>query len=90
MTLPTFHHSTNDPDRLETGVLHLGFGAFHRAHQAEYFDRYMERTGDHRWGISAINLRAEDSASFAAAAGCEGYVLRRLSADGAIDDRLIR
>ena len=90
MTLPTFHHSTNDPDRLETGVLHLGFGAFHRAHQAEYFDRYMERTGEHRWGITAINLRAADSASFAAAAGCEGYVLRRLSADGAIDDRLIR
>ncbi len=90
MKSSTYHLSTNDPARLDTGVLHLGFGAFHRAHQAEYFDRHMERTGDDRWGITAINLREEDSASFAAAARCDGYFLRRLSADGSINDRMIR
>jgi D-arabinitol 4-dehydrogenase len=41
----------------QIGVLHLGFGAFHRAHQAVYFDDYMDRSGDTRWGIAAVNLR---------------------------------
>lgn len=85
-----FHKSTNDTLTLETGVLHLGFGAFHRAHQAEYFDRHIERTGDTRWGITPINLRAADQAAFAQAAQQDGYILRRLNNAGEIDDRLIR
>lgn len=85
----TFHKSTNDTMTLDTGVLHLGFGAFHRAHQAEYFDRHIERTGDTRWGITAINLREADQAAFNAAAQSDGYVLRRLNNAGHIDDRLI-
>ena len=28
------------------GVVHIGYGAFHRAHQAVYFDRYMEISQD--------------------------------------------
>ena len=56
----SFHKSKNNSMTLDTGVLHLGFGAFHRAHQAEYFDRHIERTGDTRWGITAVNLRAAD------------------------------
>jgi fructuronate reductase len=38
------------------GVVHLGPGAFHRAHQACYFDDALER--DSRWGISAISLKS--------------------------------
>ena len=40
-------------------VLHIGYGVFHRAHQAMYVDDYMEKTGDLRWGIVAVNLRNE-------------------------------
>lgn len=40
------------------GVVHLGLGAFHRAHQAVYLERYRERTGDSEWGISSANLRS--------------------------------
>ena len=36
------------------GIVHLGFGAFHRAHQAVYIDDYMQQTGDLRWGIAAV------------------------------------
>lgn len=86
----SFHKSKNESTTLDTGVLHLGFGAFHRAHQAEYFDRHIERTGDTRWGITAVNLRAGDKAAFAQAAKSDGYILRRLSNAGHIEDRLIR
>lgn len=33
------------------GIVHLGWGAFHRAHQAVYTQDAMDRTGDRRWGI---------------------------------------
>ncbi|MCO7244743.1 mannitol dehydrogenase family protein [Halomonas sp. Mc5H-6] len=42
----------------EIGVVHLGLGAFHRAHQAVYLERYRQRTGDTRWGVCSANLRA--------------------------------
>lgn len=48
-----------DKNRCQTGVIHIGYGAFHRAHQAVYIDDYMEKTGDLRWGIVAVNLRNE-------------------------------
>ena len=38
-----------------TGVVHIGYGNFHRAHQAKYIDEYMEKTGDLRWGIVAVD-----------------------------------
>ncbi len=39
------------------GVVHLGIGAFHRAHQAVIFDDVLNR-GDPRWGIVAASLRS--------------------------------
>ena len=43
-------------DRLTTGVVHFGPGAFHRAHQADYVHRLVEH--DPRWGIAAVSLRS--------------------------------
>lgn len=43
----------------QTGIIHVGYGNFHRAHQAVYIDDYIEKTGDLRWGIVAVNLRNE-------------------------------
>ena len=45
------------PAATQIGIVHLGLGAFHRAHQAVYLERYRKRTGDAQWGISAANLR---------------------------------
>lgn len=39
------------------GVVHLGIGAFHRAHQAAFFDDALA-AGDLRWGIVAASLRS--------------------------------
>jgi len=53
------YKTTYDKNECQTGVVHIGYGAFHRAHQAVYIDDYMEKTGDLRWGIVAVNLRNE-------------------------------
>ena len=39
-----------------TGIAHIGPGAFHRAHQADYIDRLIRQ--DSRWGIAAVSLRS--------------------------------
>lgn len=39
-------------------VVHLGLGAFHRAHQAVYLERYRQRSGDAEWGVCSANLRS--------------------------------
>lgn len=46
-------------NNVQTGIVHVGYGNFHRAHQAMYIDEYMEKTGDLRWGIVAVNLMNE-------------------------------
>jgi fructuronate reductase len=39
------------------GVVHLGLGAFHRAHQALVFDTLLQR-GDMRWGVFGVAMRS--------------------------------
>ena len=46
-----------DRAAVKTGVVHLGIGAFHRAHQAAMFDDVLN-AGDLRWGIVAASLRS--------------------------------
>ncbi|GAB3217077.1 mannitol dehydrogenase family protein [Kineococcus gypseus] len=49
-----------EPDRLHTGIVHLGLGAFHRAHQAVHtLDAVLAR-GDDRWGICGVSLRSDE------------------------------
>lgn len=46
-----------DRASLKPGIVHLGFGAFHRAHQAVYTDAALEADfGD--WGIIGVSLRS--------------------------------
>ena len=39
----------------QTGIVNIGYGNFHRAHQTMYIHEYMKETGDLRWGIVAVN-----------------------------------
>jgi len=51
-----------DYDRNQpTGIVHLGIGAFHRAHQAVYFDRLLSQ-GEIGWMIRGASLRSADVA----------------------------
>ena len=49
-----------DRSALTTGIVHLGIGAFHRAHQAVYVDDLLA-AGDSRWGIAGISLRGRET-----------------------------
>lgn len=44
-----------DRTQLQTRIVHLGFGAFHRAHQAVFADRLAEEHQS-QWGYSEIEL----------------------------------
>jgi fructuronate reductase len=43
------------------GIVHIGIGAFHRAHQAVYTDGAMA-AGDRDWGIVGVSLRSDNVA----------------------------
>ena len=75
----------------KTGIVHLGYGAFHRAHQSVYIDDYMEKTGDLNWAITAINLRSSESGAFTKMADAKSnYVLKEIDPDGTLKYRLVR
>ncbi|ONI69854.1 mannitol dehydrogenase [Kribbella sp. ALI-6-A] len=47
-----------DPNELTVGIVHLGLGAFHRAHQAVFTERAAQLTGETRWGITGVSQRS--------------------------------
>jgi len=49
---------TYERQQITPGILHLGVGAFHRAHQAVYADDLLAG-GDMRWGIVGVSLRSD-------------------------------
>jgi fructuronate reductase len=59
-TLPTgLHTPSYDRTSHTPGVVHLGLGAFHRAHQAMVFDQLLA-AGDTRWGIHGVGMTRPD------------------------------
>ena len=48
-----------DPRRVRVGIIHLGLGAFHRAHQAEVVDSVL--AGEPHWGICGVSLKTPTS-----------------------------
>lgn len=46
-----------DRDAVQPGIVHLGLGAFHRAHQAVYTDQAIANSGGD-WGIIGVCMRS--------------------------------
>lgn len=70
---------------LRPGILHLGIGAFHRAHQAVYTDDALAHEfGD--WGIVGASLRSNDIIHALTAQDCLHSVITR---DGSKDSARI-
>jgi fructuronate reductase len=51
------------------GIVHLGIGAFHRAHQAAYVERCLA-AGETGWGIVGVSLRSADTRDALAPQDC--------------------
>lgn len=69
--------------RVTPGIVHLGIGAFHRAHQAAVTDLAMAVSGDLSWGIVGVSLRSPDTRdALAPQHGLYTLALRDAGADG--------
>ena len=73
-------------EECKIGIVHLGVGNFHRAHQALYINNYIEKTNDKNWSICGINLRKEEKENFNFLKERNGkYILKTASSDGEIE-----
>lgn len=50
-----------DRKALTPGIVHIGMGNFHRAHQAWYLHRLMQAGEAHDWGILGAGVRPNDA-----------------------------
>jgi mannitol 2-dehydrogenase len=57
LAVPRYDHAGITP-----GIVHIGVGGFHRAHEAVYLDDLMAQGGAGDWGICGVGLRPEDKA----------------------------
>ena len=53
---------TYDRGSASVGIVHFGFGNFHRAHVARYLDRLMETGSALDWGICGVGVLEQDAA----------------------------
>ncbi len=86
-TLPTLSPAVAVPayDRTSVtpGIVHIGVGGFHRAHEAVYTDALLAEGGADEWGICGVGLRPEDRAMRDALIPQNGlYTVMTRSADG--------
>ncbi|NVK73315.1 MAG: mannitol dehydrogenase family protein [Oceanospirillaceae bacterium] len=51
-------NSLYEPEKVDVGIVHIGLGAFHRAHQAVYIEKNLNRHQGGDWGICAVNIRS--------------------------------
>jgi mannitol 2-dehydrogenase len=78
-----------DRRAVETGVVHVGVGGFHRAHQAMYHDELLA-AGARDWGICGIGVLPGDRVMRDALTGQDGlYTLVERAGDGTSRARVI-
>lgn len=92
--LPAFAKRVPTPgyDRgsLRVGIVHFGVGAFHRAHQAMYLDRLMNRGKALGWAICGVGVMEADRGMRDALKPQEYlYTLVEKHSDGAYEPRVI-
>jgi mannitol 2-dehydrogenase len=51
-----------DRAKASVGILHFGFGNFHRSHEAMYVDQLMESGQGLDWGICGVGILPQDAA----------------------------
>jgi mannitol 2-dehydrogenase len=81
---------TYDRERVRTGIVHIGVGGFHRAHEAMYVDALMERGEALDWGITGVGLLPGDRrmAAVLEKQDCL-YTLVLKHPDGSLEPRVI-
>ncbi|MBD1262803.1 mannitol dehydrogenase family protein [Maribacter polysiphoniae] len=81
---------TYDRSKLKTGIVHVGIGGFHRAHEAFYTDRLLEDGSITDWGICGIALLEFDTKIYNSLKEQDGlYTLIIKELDGSHTKRVI-
>lgn len=74
--------SRTDADKPDVGIIHLGLGAFYRAHAAIYIAEAMQASGGD-WGIVGVSLKSPNQRDKLAPQGC-AYTALELAPTGPI------
>lgn len=81
---------TYDRDLVTPGVVHVGVGGFHRAHQAMYHDLLMNEGEAMDWGICGVGVMAADRLMKEVLDAQDGlYTLVLKHGDGTYEPRVI-
>lgn len=79
-----------DRGGLTSGIVHIGLGHFHRAHQAMYLDDLMRRGQALDWAICGVGVRPGDTRTRDALAAQDHlYTLTAKEADGSWRSRVV-
>ncbi|GAB2674554.1 mannitol dehydrogenase family protein [Thalassiella azotivora] len=79
-----------DRSAVTTGIVHVGVGGFHRAHQAMYLDRLMDAGAALDWGICGVGLMPGDRRMRDALAAQDHlYTLVVKHPDGRLEARVV-
>ncbi|MGY1721115.1 mannitol dehydrogenase family protein [Blastococcus sp. SYSU DS0552] len=75
---------------VRTGIVHIGVGGFHRAHEAMYVDRLMEGGLAPEWGICGVGVLPSDHLMQEVMAAQDGlYTLVVKHPDGTFEPRVV-
>ncbi len=79
-----------DRSNIKAGIVHIGVGGFHRAHEAFFTDQVLQHHGVTDWGICGIALLDTDRKIFDTLANQDGlYTLMVTESDGTLNARVI-
>jgi mannitol 2-dehydrogenase len=85
VAVPAYNRS-----QVRVGIVHLGVGGFHRAHQAMYLDRLMNAGLASDWGICGVGVLPSDRGMAEALAAQDNlYTLVVKHPDGTFEPRVI-
>ena len=81
---------TYNREEVGIGIVHFGVGGFHRAHQAMYIDRLLEKGVANEWGICGVGVLPADRKMKDVLDAQDGlYTLVLENPDGSRDARVI-
>jgi len=87
---PAVATPTYDRRSLQVGIVHVGVGGFHRAHQAMYLDRLLNDGKALDWGICGVGVLPSDRRMADAMSAQDGlYTLVVKHPDGTLEPRVI-
>ena len=85
VSVPKYHR-----ENVKTGIVHVGVGGFHRAHEAMYIDQLLHEESNANWGICGVALLNFDQKMYNTLKAQDGlYTLVVKELDGTLTKRVI-